>query len=77
MLTALFSVINFPPFLLGEKSDYISIALKNGRVVAIVNLGGGEAKLDIGPSGYRFDDNQWHHLLLTRTSRKVTHVTNL
>ncbi|XP_056022330.1 neurexin-1a-like isoform X4 [Ostrea edulis] len=59
-------------FYTGEKSDYISIALKNGRVVAIVNLGGGEAKLDIGPSGYRFDDNQWHHLLLTRTSRKLT-----
>ncbi|XP_062610815.1 neurexin-1-like [Saccostrea cucullata] len=59
-------------FYTGEKSDYISIALKNGRVMAIVNLGGGETKLDIGPSGYRFDDNQWHHLLLTRQSRKLT-----
>ncbi|XP_061165140.1 neurexin-1-like isoform X3 [Saccostrea echinata] len=59
-------------FYTGEKSDYISIALKNGRVMVIVNLGGGEAKLDIGPSGYRFDDNQWHHLLLTRQSRKLT-----
>lgn len=58
-------------FYTGEKSDYISIALKSGTIMAIVNLGGGETKLDVGPSGYRFDDNQWHHLLLTRSSRKV------
>lgn len=58
----------------GEKSDYISIALKSGTILAIVNLGGGETKVDVGPSGYRFDDNQWHHLLLTRSSRKVTLV---
>nr|XP_022331115.1 neurexin-1-like isoform X8 [Crassostrea virginica] len=59
-------------FYTGEKSDYISIALKSGTILAIVNLGGGETKVDVGPSGYRFDDNQWHHLLLTRSSRKLT-----
>lgn len=58
-------------FYTGEKSDYISIALRSGTIMAIVNLGGGETKVDVSPSDYRFDDNQWHHLLLTRSSRKV------
>lgn len=59
-------------YISGEKSDYISIALRSGTIMAIVNLGGGETKVDVSPSDYRFDDNQWHHLLLTRSSRKVT-----
>lgn len=59
-------------YISGEKSDYISIALRSGTIMAIVNLGGGETKVDVNPSDYRFDDNQWHHLLLTRSSRKVT-----
>lgn len=58
-------------FYTGEKSDYISIALRSGTIMAIVNLGGGETKVDVSPSDYRFDDNQWHHMLLTRSSRKV------
>lgn len=67
-----FQIMTEEMYIAGEKSDYISIALKSGTIMAIVNLGGGETKLDVGPSGYRFDDNQWHHLLLTRSSRKVT-----
>lgn len=44
-------------YILGEKSDYISIVLRSGIIMVIVNLGGGEIKVDVSFSDYRFDDN--------------------
>lgn len=58
-------------YILGEKSDYISIVLRSGIIMVIVNLGGGEIKVDVSFSDYCFDDNQWYYLLLIRFLRKV------
>ncbi|XP_065069977.1 pikachurin-like [Rhopilema esculentum] len=47
------------------KGDYISLSLIEGYLVCRYNLGGGDVTLK---SGRRFDDGQWHRVLLLRES---------
>ena len=50
----------------------MNLALQDGGVALTVNLG--ERKLDtqIKTDSVRFDDNQWHHVLVSRESTKVS-----
>ncbi|KAK3092743.1 hypothetical protein FSP39_006792 [Pinctada imbricata] len=63
-------------FYTGEMSDYIILALRNGWIVGVVNLGSEDAHLEINRPGYRFDDNQWHHLVLYRNTREIKYTAN-
>ena len=59
--------------LLGEREDYIIIALREGHVTVGVSLGSGSYQADVRPKrgSIRFDDNQWHHVKVVRETREV------
>ncbi|XP_071159703.1 neurexin-1-like isoform X2 [Mytilus edulis] len=58
-------------FFIGDMTDHIIITLRNGGVFVRVNLGSGPWEELLPANGYRFDDNQWHHLVVKRKSREI------
>ena len=71
--TQYYSVNMFTNFILGDTTDHIIISLRNGGVFVRVNLGSGPYEGHLQNNGYKFDDNQWHHLVVNRISREVIH----
>ncbi|KAJ8308949.1 hypothetical protein KUTeg_013823 [Tegillarca granosa] len=62
-------------FFTGEgNSDYMNVALKNGGIIVTVNLGSGGYQGEIRPDRLSFDDNQWHHLRVTRETREIKFI---
>ena len=51
--------------------DYMNLALQDGGVALTVKLGIGKLDTQINTDAVRFDDNQWHHVLVSRESSKV------
>lgn len=63
-----YSILSFNT---GDQTDHIMISVRNGAVSVRVNLGSGAWDQQLPSNDYRFDDNQWHHVLVRRTSREV------
>ena len=57
--------------LTGNGLDYMNLALQDGGVALTVKLGIGKLDTQIKTDSVRFDDNQWHHVLVSRESSKV------
>ena len=53
----------------GDSNDFLSLALKDGGVTLTVNLGSGRLDTEIKPK--RFNDDQWHHVVVSRIAREV------
>ena len=56
---------------LGSGLDYMNLALQDGGVALTVKLGIGKLDTQIKTDSVRFDDNQWHHVVVSRESSKV------
>ena len=49
----------------------MNLALQDGGVALTVKLGIGILDTKIKTDSVRFDDNEWHHILVSRESSKV------
>ncbi|XP_048340997.1 neurexin 3 isoform X7 [Sphaerodactylus townsendi] len=58
----------------GKSADYVNLALKDGAVSLIINLGSGAFEAIVEPVSDRgkFNDNFWHEVKVTRNLRQVT-----
>ncbi|XP_059422828.1 neurexin-1a-like isoform X5 [Carassius carassius] len=56
----------------GKSADYVNLALKNGAVSLVINLGSGAFEALVEPVNGKFNDNEWHDIKVTRNLRQVT-----
>ncbi|XP_060118957.1 neurexin 3 isoform X8 [Heteronotia binoei] len=56
----------------GKSADYVNLALKDGAVSLIINLGSGAFEAIVEPVSDRgkFNDNSWHEVKVTRNLRQ-------
>lgn len=52
--------------------DYLNLAIRDGGVTLSVKLGSGLSERTVKPARMRFDDNQWHKVLVHRKVREVS-----
>jgi neurexin len=55
----------------GDGDDYLNLALKDGGISLSINLGNGRLDTGINPTSVRFDDDNWHHVIITRVAQEV------
>ncbi|XP_022254288.1 neurexin-1-like, partial [Limulus polyphemus] len=63
-------------FYTGEGENFFTLELRDGSVVLMVNLGSGSLERVIRPARVRFDDNQWHKVVVHRKIRQITDATS-
>ncbi|XP_047466457.1 neurexin 3a isoform X3 [Mugil cephalus] len=56
----------------GKSADYVNLALKDGAVSLVINLGSGAFEAIVEPVTGKFNDNSWHDVKVTRNLRQVT-----
>ncbi|XP_057208251.1 neurexin 3b isoform X14 [Triplophysa rosa] len=56
----------------GKSADYVNLALKDGAVSLVINLGSGAFEAIVEPVNGKFNDNAWHDIKVTRNLRQVT-----
>ncbi|XP_018583054.1 neurexin 3a isoform X7 [Scleropages formosus] len=56
----------------GKSADYVNLALKDGAVSLVINLGSGAFEAIVEPVDGKFNDNAWHDVKVTRNLRQVT-----
>uniref|UniRef100_A0A8C8DQG7 Neurexin 3a n=1 Tax=Oryzias sinensis TaxID=183150 RepID=A0A8C8DQG7_9TELE len=56
----------------GKSADYVNLALKDGAVSLVINLGSGAFEAIVEPQNGKFNDNTWHEVKVTRNLRQVT-----
>ncbi|XP_052476024.1 neurexin-3a isoform X14 [Carassius gibelio] len=56
----------------GKSADYVNLALKDGAVSLVINLGSGAFEAIVEPVNGKFNDNNWHDVKVTRNLRQVT-----
>lgn len=61
----------------GKSADYVNLALKNGAVSLVINLGSGAFEALVEPVNGKFNDNAWHDVKVTRNLRQVTRQQEL
>lgn len=61
----------FPRIISGEGDDYLTISLRDGGVAVGMTLAKGRLDLHIKPVRVRFDDNQWHRIIVHRKVQEV------
>ncbi|XP_061563765.1 neurexin 1a isoform X9 [Cololabis saira] len=54
----------------GKSADYVNLALKNGAVSLVINLGSGAFEALVEPVNGKFNDNSWHDVKVTRNLRQ-------
>ncbi|KAM4729757.1 neurexin-1a isoform 3-T4 [Anableps anableps] len=54
----------------GKSADYVNLALKNGAVSLVINLGSGAFEALVEPVNGKFNDNDWHGVKVTRNLRQ-------
>lgn len=59
----------------GKSADYVNLALKDGAVSLVINLGSGAFEAIVEPINGKFNDNSWHDVKVTRNLRQVRHKT--
>lgn len=57
----------------GKSADYVNLALKDGAVSLVINLGSGAFEAIVEPINGKFNDNSWHDVKVTRNLRQVRH----
>ncbi|KAM7370629.1 hypothetical protein PAMP_010158 [Pampus punctatissimus] len=55
----------------GKSADYVNLALKNGAVSLVINLGSGAFEALVEPVNGKFNDNAWHDVKVTRNLRQM------
>uniref|UniRef100_A0A3P8R529 Neurexin 3b n=1 Tax=Astatotilapia calliptera TaxID=8154 RepID=A0A3P8R529_ASTCA len=55
----------------GKSADYVNLALKDGAVSLVINLGSGAFEAIVEPVNGKFNDNSWHDIKVTRNLRQV------
>ncbi|XP_064858648.1 neurexin-1a isoform X14 [Oncorhynchus nerka] len=60
----------------GKSADYVNLALKNGAVSLVINLGSGAFEALVEPVNGKFNDNDWHDVKVTRNLRQVVYKNN-
>uniref|UniRef100_A0A8D1SVQ6 Neurexin-1 n=1 Tax=Sus scrofa TaxID=9823 RepID=A0A8D1SVQ6_PIG len=60
----------------GKSADYVNLALKNGAVSLVINLGSGAFEALVEPVNGKFNDNAWHDVKVTRNLRQVVYKNN-
>jgi hypothetical protein len=64
--------ISLIPFLItGEGDDYLTVSLRDGGAAVGMSLAKGRLDLHIKPARVRFDDNQWHKIIVHRKVQEV------
>ncbi|ELU16319.1 hypothetical protein CAPTEDRAFT_22004, partial [Capitella teleta] len=58
-------------FFTGTRTDYLQVSLSEGGLSVLVVLGSGSTEIEVKPRR-RFDDNRWHHVIITRDAREVS-----
>uniref|UniRef100_A0AAQ4RZT7 Neurexin 3a n=1 Tax=Gasterosteus aculeatus aculeatus TaxID=481459 RepID=A0AAQ4RZT7_GASAC len=56
----------------GKSADYVNLALKDGAVSLVINLGSGAFEAIVEPVNGKFNDNSWHDVKVTRNLRQVS-----
>lgn len=56
----------------GEGGDYLTVSLKDGGAAVGMTLANGRLDLHIKPARVRFDDNQWHKIIVHRKVQEVS-----
>jgi len=56
----------------GEGDDYLTISLRDGGAAVGMTLAKGRLDLHIKPARVRFDDHQWHKIIVHRKVQEVT-----
>uniref|UniRef100_A0A4X2L4H9 Neurexin 3 n=1 Tax=Vombatus ursinus TaxID=29139 RepID=A0A4X2L4H9_VOMUR len=60
----------------GKSADYVNLALKDGAVSLVINLGSGAFEAIVEPVNGKFNDNAWHDVKVTRNLRQVVYKNN-
>ncbi|XP_069392584.1 neurexin 3a isoform X10 [Paralichthys olivaceus] len=58
----------------GKSADYVNLALKDGAVSLVINLGSGAFEAIVEPVHGKFNDNSWHDVKVTRNLRQQTGI---
>uniref|UniRef100_UPI0037E937DF neurexin-3b-like n=1 Tax=Semicossyphus pulcher TaxID=241346 RepID=UPI0037E937DF len=58
----------------GKSADYVNLALKDGAVSLVINLGSGAFEAIVEPVNGKFNDNAWHDIKVTRNLRQDSGV---
>ncbi|CAB0031237.1 unnamed protein product, partial [Trichogramma brassicae] len=62
-------------FYSGHGQDYMTISLRDGGVAVGMTLANGRLDMHIKPTRIRFDDNQWHKVMVHRKVQEISSVT--
>ncbi|XP_043461803.1 neurexin-3b isoform X3 [Leptopilina heterotoma] len=62
-------------FYSGEEGDYLTVSLKDGGAAVGMTLANGRLDLHIKPARVRFDDNQWHKIIVHRKVQEISSIT--
>ncbi|KAK9310044.1 hypothetical protein QLX08_000515 [Tetragonisca angustula] len=63
-------------FYSGEADDYLTVSLRDGGVAVGMTLAKGRLDLHIKPVRVRFDDNQWHKIIVHRKVQEISTITS-
>jgi len=63
------SLVSF--LIIGEGDDYLTVSLRDGGAAVGMSLAKGRLDLHIKPARVRFDDNQWHKIIVHRKVQEV------
>uniref|UniRef100_A0A3P9MJP3 Neurexin-3b n=1 Tax=Oryzias latipes TaxID=8090 RepID=A0A3P9MJP3_ORYLA len=58
----------------GKSADYVNLALKDGAVSLVINLGSGAFEAIVEPVDGKFNDNSWHNIKVTRNLRQQSGI---
>ncbi|XP_076392464.1 neurexin 1 isoform X5 [Megachile rotundata] len=60
----------------GEGDDYLTVSLRDGGAAVGMTLAKGRLDLHIKPGRVRFDDNQWHKIIVHRKVQDISPITS-
>ncbi|KAL6444648.1 hypothetical protein ACFW04_002028 [Cataglyphis niger] len=63
-------------FYSGEGEDYLTVSLRDGGAAVGMTLAKGRLDLHIKPARVRFDDNQWHKIIVHRKVQEISSITS-
>ncbi|TGZ57018.1 Neurexin-3-alpha [Temnothorax longispinosus] len=63
-------------FYSGEGDDYLTISLRDGGAAVSMTLAKGRLDLHIKPTKLRFDDHQWHKIVVHRKVQEISSITS-
>ncbi|XP_076637715.1 neurexin 1 isoform X2 [Colletes latitarsis] len=59
----------------GSRDDYLTVSLRDGGAAVGMTLANGRLDLHIKPGRVRFDDNQWHKIVVHRKVQEISSIT--